>query len=88
MKREEMMSKILKQNIETYINNNYSHIDFEDLNIDIQNDATVLLRLKDSNDPWVMYQINRNGVYYGFGEGFETIYIIDNDKLSEYDIKK
>lgn len=87
MKREEMLSKILKQNIETYISKNGSNIDFEDLDIDIQNDTTAFLRLKNSNKPWVMYQINRHGTYYGFSEGFKILYVVDKDKLTEYDIK-
>lgn len=62
-------------------------VDFDDLNIDIQNDITALLKLKDSNKPWVMYQINKDGMYYSFDNRFERIYVIDNDKLSEYDIE-
>lgn len=62
-------------------------MDFNNLNIDIENDTTALVKLKDSNKPWVMYQINKDGMYYSFDNRFERIYFIDNDKLSEYEIE-
>lgn len=67
--------------------NGYECVDFDELNIDIKNDTTALLRLKNSNKPWVIYQINKDGMYYSFDNRLERIYTIGNDKLSEYDIK-
>lgn len=81
--KEILMNKVVKYKMDC----NCKSIDFEDLDIDIQNDTMALLKLKGRDEPWTFCQVNRNGVYYGFDRTFAEFYVVDNDKLSRYDIK-